>query len=147
MLDPIRIHLALNHFPIFALLIGVLVLLFGVIYSKNLIIKTALVIIFFSGIVGIAVNFSGEEAEHVVEKLAGTSEHYLEEHEELGEASFTAGLILSVLSLALFLILQYTGRDIKIASWLLIISSVIVFGLYFTTAAHGGKIRHIELRE
>lgn len=147
MIDPIKIHLALNHFPIFALLIGVLILLYGVLYHKDLIIKTALIIIFFSGIVGIGVHFSGEEAEHKVEKLAGTSEHYLEEHEELGEASFTAGLILSALSIALFLILQYTGRNIKLASWLLIICSVIVFGLYFTTAAHGGKIRHVELRE
>lgn len=147
MLDPIQIHLAINHFPIFSLLIGLIMLLYGVLSSKQLIIQAALVIIFFSGIIGIAVYFSGEEAEHAVESMAGTSEHYLEEHEELAETSYFAGLILSVLSLALYLILQFTGKKIRSALWLLIVCSVIVFGLYFNTASHGGKIRHIELRE
>ena len=147
MLDPVRIHLALNHFPIISLLIAVIALLYGILSNKKSIVQTALVIVFFSGIVGVGVHFSGEEAEHAVASLAGTSEYFLEEHEELGETSFTAGLILSGLSLALFLILQFTERKIRPALWLLVLCSAIVFGLYFTTAAHGGKIRHVELRE
>ena len=147
MVDPIRLHLAINHFPIFSLFTGIAVLLFGVLSNKQLIIQVALVIVFFSGLVGIGVHVSGEEAEPAVKSLAGTSTHFLKEHEELADTSFAAGLILSGLSLALFLILRFTEKKIKPALWLLIVCSAIVFGLYFTTAEQGGKIRHVELRE
>jgi uncharacterized membrane protein len=145
--DPIRFHLAINHFPIFSLFIGIAVLLFGVLSNKQLIIQVALAVLFFSGIIGIGVHFSGEEAEHTVKSLAGTSKHFLEEHEELGETSFIAGIILSLLSLALYLIIQFTEKKIRSALWILIVCGMIVFGLYYSTAAHGGKIRHVELRE
>ena len=145
MIDPIRVHLAINHFPIISLFIAVTVLLYGILSDKRMIIQTGLAIVFFSGMVGIAVHFSGEEAEHALKSLAGTSEHFLEEHEELADAAFTSGLILSILSLGLFLIIQFTDRKIRTSLWLLVLCSLMVFGLYFTTAAHGGKSRHVAL--
>ena len=145
-MDAIQLHLSLNHYPVIALIISIVMLFVGIVGGNKTLVKSALLITVTVGLVGIAVYLSGEEAEHIVEGQAGYSEHFLEEHEELGELAYMAGLILAVFSLALFLIEQFTDRSITLANWLMLVCSLFVLGLFIITALHGGKIKHDEIR-
>ena len=90
--------------------------------------------------------FSGEEAEHTVEHLAGISEWELEEHEEHAELSLWLMIITGVLALAS--ILSYRFME-SLTKWLRI--GTVLIGLFaflsmIPLALHGGKIIHSELR-
>ena len=144
-IDPVHLHLAINHYPIFALLIGTVLLLVAILMDSRILIKTALIITCTVGLAAIPVFLSGGETEERVEHKEGFNKHYLEEHEELGEASLQASLILSAFALVLLMIEHFTGRNIKLANWLLVLASVIVLALFYETGEHGGKIRHSEI--
>ncbi|MEQ9064334.1 MAG: hypothetical protein RIE58_09165 [Vicingaceae bacterium] len=145
-INPIQVHLAINHYPIFGLLIGTVLLLVATLMKSKVLLKASMLLIVSVGLVGIPVFFSGEESEEKVEHQKGYSEHYLEEHEELGETAYQAGLILSAFALVLFLLEHISGKNFQLANWLLFLSCLIVLGIYYLTASHGGKIRHSEIR-
>lgn len=145
-MNDVHLHLALNHFPVIGLVIGILVLLFGFLLRKDQVKATALGIFIFSALMAIAANYTGEGAEDLVENMPGISEQYIETHEDKAEVFLTFVLVLGGVSLVtLFLVVK--KMKWAIYGYLL----VILLALATAFAAKevgtsGGEIRHTEIR-
>ena len=92
-------HLALNHLPIIFPLVGLLVLITGFISKSAAVKRTALFIFTLGALSTIAAMSTGEGAEEVVEEIAGVTEHYIEEHEEIAETFALLSYLLGAMSL------------------------------------------------
>jgi uncharacterized membrane protein len=141
-----HLHLVLNHLPVVGIIIGILTLLVGFILKKEEVQLTALGIFVFSGITSIAAFYTGEEAEDVVENLAGISETLIHTHEEYAETFYSLSLILAGVSLLAFIAVL---RKLKFAKYLVILTLLIGLAagiLAKYTATSGGEIRHPEIR-
>lgn len=140
------IHLLSNHFPIIVSITGFAVLTYGMWKHVKTIKQVGLCILLAASISTIPTYVSGEEAEHKVEELAGTSESILEEHEEGAEFAFILTDIVGVLALCALLL---NSRDHKYAVWLMRITwliSLISIVALFNVGKSGGQIRRPELR-
>ena len=148
-MDPIRIHLVLNHLPIIGSALALGVLLVGIIRSNLTVIRTALAVAVVSLAAVPVVNWSGEEAEERVEDAAwldADGAEWLDEHEERGEAAVAtllSALVVSVLALVLG---AYRESWLKWAAIVAALSLAIGLGNGLWAAASGGKIRHTEIR-
>lgn len=90
---------------------------------------------------------SGEEAEEVVEKLAGVSETYIESHEEAAETFALLSYILGGISL-FGLWASFTKKSFaNIVSIVTIIFALITLFFAQRTGTTGGEIRHSEIRD
>ncbi len=145
-MDAVHFHLVLNHFPIVGTIMGAGILAYGLLTKNNSNKKVALFIMFLMAVVTIPVFLSGHEAEETVEHLAGVSEDFIEEHEELAEKALWLMSVLGLLSLAgLYSIwkkLSY-AKNITLA---VLIVSLITIGIMAKVGNLGGKIRHSEIR-
>lgn len=142
-----HLHLVVNHFPVIGLVVGFLVLLFGLIFNDRKVRMTALGILIFSTLTAFAANYTGELAEDVVENLPGLSEAYIETHEDVAELFLLSISVTGALALIL-LILEL--KQIKRTKWGYIpLILTIVFSGYFAkeTGTTGGEIRHPEIRQ
>jgi len=141
-----HLHLALNHFPVIGLAIGIFVLLFGFLLRKDQVKETALAIFIFSALMAIAANYTGEGAEDLVENLPGISEQYIETHEDKAEVFLTMMLVLGGISL-ITLILAIKKMKWAIYGYILVI--LIAIATAFAAkevGTSGGEIRHTEIR-
>jgi FtsH-binding integral membrane protein len=142
-----HLHLAVNHFPVIGLVIGFLVLLFGLLFNDRKVRMTALGILIFSSLTAFAANLTGELAEDVVEKLPGISEAYIETHEDVAELFLWSMIVTGALALIL-LILEIIQNKKRMLGYIPLIVSIAVSG-YFAkiTGTTGGEIRHPEIRQ
>lgn len=145
-MSDLHLHLVLNHFPVIGLIIGALVLLFGFLLRKVQIKETALGIFIFSAIMAIAVNYTGEGAEHAIENLPGLDEQYIETHEDAAELFLIMMLVLGGTSLVtLFLAI----KKMKLAVYGYILIILLIIATAFAAkdvGTSGGEIRHTEIR-
>jgi uncharacterized membrane protein len=142
-----HLHPVVNHFPVIGLVIGFLVLLFGLLFNDRKVRMTALGILIFSTLTAFAANFKGELAEDVVEKLPGISETYIETHEDVAELFLWSMIVTGALTLILF-ILEIIKNERRMLGFIPLIVSIAVLG-YFAkeTGTTGGEIRHPEIRQ
>jgi len=147
MYNDAHLHLIVNHLPLVATLLGLLVLLGGFI-SKNFAVKqTALAVFIFAAVTAIISNFSGEGAEEVVEHLGTISHSIIHEHEEVAESFLLLSILLGILSIATSYLLC-KGR--KIAKVLLIVVlALAAFNMFVAqkVGTSGGAIMHQEIVE
>lgn len=139
-------HLAVNHFPIVGVVIGLLVLITGLLVKKLPIKVTALGIFIFSAITSVAAFYSGEGAEEIVENLSGISETMIHTHEEYAELFFTAILVLGFSSAVILLLQRYKSKYASYGFiWVLVLAvGSTILAAYVGTS--GGEIRHTEIR-
>jgi len=145
-MDAAHFHLILNHFPIIGTLIAVAILAYGLYAKNDSIKKVALVTFILMAILTIPVFLTGQEAEEVVEHIAGVSEDIIEEHEELAEKAIWLMGVLGVLAIINFY--SITAK-ISIAKTITIITfavSLATVGLFAKVGNEGGQIRHSEIR-
>ncbi|NCT17904.1 MAG: hypothetical protein COZ75_01270 [Flavobacteriaceae bacterium CG_4_8_14_3_um_filter_34_10] len=141
-----HLHLAINHFPIIGLTIGILVLLFGFLFKNNTIKLTALAIFIFSAITAIIANYTGEGAEEFIENIPGIGENFIETHEEAAEVFLIFMLILGGASLITFF-LTIKKMNIAIYGYILVALLAISSALAsINVGTSGGEIRHTEIR-
>lgn len=138
-------HLLLNHLPLFSLAFGIVLLLISLIKANHTLRLTALITLVFGALITIPAVLSGDEAEHFVEDLAGVSEYYLHEHEELGEVALTVNLVAGSLALLGLFAGTFLQQYQKFIDIITLVAAII--GLAFTviTAKHGGQIRRPEM--
>lgn len=138
-------HLVFSHLPIFASIIGLLVLIHGM-YTRNSQTKMASYDIFIISGIGAATSyFTGEGAEEAVENLPGISKDLIHSHEESAELTM---VIMVLLAIAAFIALIVTLKNNRNANWLATACLLIAFaGFIFSarTGWLGGKIRHSEI--
>jgi len=84
-MEPTHVHLLLNHYPIFATIIGFAILLFGIIKNNPSARIISYTIFISAALVSILVFQSGEGAEDIIEKIIPSSERYIEAHEEAAD--------------------------------------------------------------
>lgn len=141
------LHLLSNHFPIIGFIIGFLVLTTALLIHSKPAKMVALGIIVFSTIVTIPAYVSGEEAEHRVENLAGTSESIIEEHEEAAELAFILIEITGAIAFISFLLNQSSHKLSLWSNRITWASALVSIVLLVNVGKTGGQIRRPELRD
>lgn len=145
-MEPVHIHLLLNHVPILGSIIGLLLLAYALLRGSDEVRKVAYIALVLTALVAIPVFLTGEPAEEVAEGLPGVSETFIEQHEDAGKLALWASIATGVIALvALFFSsrLRSAGRYLV---WVTMIASLITAGLMAQTGNLGGQIRHTEIR-
>ena len=149
-MDGLQLHLWVNHIPIIGTIIGVLLAFGGMIFKNETLRKTGLVVYIVTGLAVFPANFTGEEAEHIVEDTITWADqeqlhHSIHEHEEQAETAMTLtviGMVLAALSLFGWPRSESIQRLLGAAFLIAGIAGSIVIGL----AGHeGGKIMRPHL--
>lgn len=143
----VQIHLLLNHVSVLGLIVGLLVLGWGLLTRSREIRRLSLGMLFLTALLTVPVFLSGEKAEHLVESYP-RDEAAIEAHEEIAKPTLAA--ILATGLLALLLLMLETRNPEKSSPlplvMLLVLSGTIGTGLVSSTAHQGGLISHPELR-
>ena len=148
-MDPVRIHLVLNHLPVIGSGLALLALLVGIARANLTVIRTALALAVVALAAVPVVSWSGEEAEEVVEDAAwldADGAEWLDEHEERGEVAINT--LLSALAVCVLALAIGAWREswLRVAAIVAAVSLAIGLGNGLWAAASGGKIRHTEIR-
>lgn len=144
-MNPAHWHLVLNHFPIIGTFIGTLTLLAGLLLKGDAIKKTGLVILLFAAIFAFPVHETGEEAEEIVEEIAGISHELIHEHEEIAEPFNLFAIAIILLGGTSLVMLQRKpalGNKLVIATLLL---GIFTSYWAFRVGQSGGKIMHQDI--
>lgn len=142
-----HLHLLITHLPIFGSILGGLVLVHGI-WTKSSQTKIAAFNLFILSSVGAVIAYvTGEAAEETVENIRGVAENTIEQHEEFAQFALISLIILGVASILGVVITLKKSHLTKTVSTVILLISVISFGLAARTGYLGGKIRHTELNK
>jgi hypothetical protein len=138
-------HLIVNHIPVLGTLFGAGILIAGLWWKQDAVVRIALGLFVVAGVGAAGAYLSGEGAEEIVEGLPGVTEAAIEAHEELALYAFIAAIVLGVAAVGA--LAAYRSRSVpRAASIGMLVLSLGVFGVMGATANLGGQIRHTELR-
>jgi uncharacterized membrane protein len=138
-------HLVLNHLPILATIFGWTIFLYGWYRSEKAVLRVALAMIFFGGIMVLPVYYTGESAEEIVQGLSGVTHEDIEAHEEAANRSYYLGIVMAILALGGFIQRYRNGSISQWLVWLIIALGILTMGSFIQTANVGAKINHPEL--
>jgi len=144
-MDGLTIHLIVNHIPIIGTAIGIIVTLAGAVFVREDVRKAGLIIYVVTGLAIFPANFTGEEAEDIVEnRYEWVSHDQIHEHEEAAETAMTLTVIALVLALLhLFNKPSTPGfRRILLTAFFTVSIAGTVMAIY--TGFEGGKIMRTE---
>jgi uncharacterized membrane protein len=136
-----HLHLLTNHLPLFAVLLGLLVGLYGAWRREENVVRVALMLFVLGALGAVAAYFSGHEAEEIVEAL-GRSHDAIEAHEEAGNLAAYLTIALGVLSLGTLLRWGPVAPAWRTALFVL---AVVTLGVVGYAANLGGRITHPEI--
>ena len=145
-MDGLQIHLLVNHIPVIGIPIGLMLAVGGFLFKWEAVRRTGVVVFLATGLFVFPANFTGEDAEDIVEDNAAWVSHdQIHEHEEQAETAMN----ISVAGLALAL-LHLFNWPAKQSIRNIIFGAFIVVGIVASTliglAAHeGGKIMRPHL--
>jgi len=140
------VHLMLNHVPLLGVAFALLLIAWGRWRNSDEVVRAALALMTLAGAVGVLVFFSGENAEDVVEEMAGVSHDTIEAHEEVGRLAMFAGVGLAILSgIGLWLYRKAPVNRSYVR--VILVVGLVVFGFFGYAAFQGGKIQHEEVEE
>lgn len=146
-MDGAHLHLILNHIPVFGLLVGFLLLVWGMIRGYDEVQKAALVTLFLTAATALPVYLTGEPAEEIVEHLPGVSEQIISQHEDSAMFSLILSMITGVLAIGAIALKRFLSAQIAaVAIVAVLILTFITGGSLAYTANVGGQIRHTEIR-
>lgn len=143
-----HLHLIVNHLPVVGFLFATPALLWAL-WSKNRgALMLSLALITAAGVSGVAANFTGEGAEHVLEDATPADQvvkDAIHEHEEGADFAWVLGL-LAALDASVCLVMINKGKEERLK---IMLGSTVFFALMATTSMSrvaflGGKIRHTE---
>lgn len=140
-----HLHLVITHLPIFGSILGSFVLAYGL-WSKSNETKIAAycVLLFSSMGAGIAY-LTGEAAEETVEHLQGIAESTIEQHEDFAVFALAGLLVVGLSALIGMLVTLKKSRLVDQTAIIVLLLSLLGFGLVARTGYLGGKIRHTEI--
>lgn len=143
-MSQVHLHLMITHLPVFGSILGAFVLGYGLWTKSNQTIKAAYFLFIISAIGASIAYITGEGAEKVAEKINGVSEKMIELHEDAAMYALISLIALGVMSVIAFVIGHFKTSLIRATSILILILSLISFGLAARTGFLGGQIRHTE---
>ena len=134
-------HIILAHLPIIGIFFGLVLLAI----SRSLHMwRAALIIFTVAGLAAGGVYLLGEQAEEIVEDMAGISHDLIEHHEEAGLWAMISGMALGLVSaVGLFL-----SRRARPKGFMIVIVALALFAasVFAVTANRGAQINHPEIR-
>lgn len=138
-----QLHLALNHMPAAINAAGLIVIVIGLFWKNAAVVRTAFALMIVAALVTIPAFYTGDSAEHLVEKLDRVNEMAIHPHEEAGELAFITMLVQGGLAiLALILARRNPPRGWTVA--VIVLAALVSTGALFRAAQLGGKIQHPE---
>lgn len=141
-----HLHLILNHFPVVGSVIVALLLALALYRRSDELGRAALLLGALVGAVSIAVYFTGEPAEDLVERLPGVSEAITGQHED---AALVATIVVAALgALSVVVLGMHRGRRAlsKRTTGVALALALVASGVMGYTAFLGGQVRHTEIR-
>lgn len=145
-MNPIEVHLRLNHFPIIGLIVLFLLFAYAYFFKKKEIIVACKVGFVLLSLISIPVYLSGQDSEELLEHKSGYNSEEMEEHEEHAEQAYIAILILGGVSLLSFFFKKNEKISSRFNAFIVPIGFVVIL-LMVITGIHGGKIKHDELNK
>jgi hypothetical protein len=141
-----HLHILLNHAPVIGMVIAVCLLVWGLWQRSDDVLRASLIMISVLALVSIAVYFTGEPAEHVIEDLPDIVESTIEEHEDAALWAVIELVVVGLVSLGG--LIRFRGRAIPTRfATIILLLSVLSAAIFARTAYLGGHIRHTEIRE
>ena len=139
-----HLHLLLNHIPVLGAMGLLALFIIAFIRRDSSLGKLTLVFSVLLAALSVAVFFTGEPAEEIVEDLAGVASSAIEPHEDAALIATDGFGILGVAALAA--LAAYRRRELpRRIIGTAIIGTLAVCGLMGWTANLGGRIRHTEI--
>ena len=139
------IHLAITHFPIAGVFIGVFLLAFGRLRKDNSLLKAANILFVICGLLSLVASFTGEGAEELIEHLPGVNHATIHEHEEAAEQAIWSACILGAVSLVALIFEINLKNPIKKINAAILILAIITFAFMARAGHKGGLIKHPEI--
>lgn len=140
-----HLHLLITHLPIVGSILGAVVLTYGL-WTKSNHVKIAAYTVFIISSIGAGIAYlTGEGAEETVEDIQGIAKKVIEEHEEFAIIALVSLIILGLASIVGLLLTLRKPSLAKTISWVILLISLISFGLVAWTGYMGGQIRHSEI--
>jgi len=139
-------HITINHFPVFCVLIGLVVLLIGHLRRSSEITMVALVLFVLAAVATVPTYISGRNSSRVIRGLPGVVREVTRAHSGAATPALYASLVLGVASLwglKQWRALGDIAGSIRGSVWAL---AIVTTALMFWTAYLGGEVRHTEAR-
>ena len=146
-LSPTHVHLLLNHIPSIAFVVGLVLFIGGLIARSDHIKQAALVIIAGVALLTIPTYFTGDAARKALEANKEVPLQLMLAHES---AAFVSLMLMLVTGGFAWLGLWQYRRMLRLPVWnaaVIVLLSVITFGVVTYASNLGGDIRHPEIRE
>ena len=140
-----HLHLLINHFPLFAGAIAMVVLAWALVARSRDLTRAGLILTLVCGIGGFVAKQSGEGAEHQVEDLPWFNKDLFEEHEEAADWAWVT-LAVAGVAAAVTLFRMRGDKPARLETGITLVLLTVGFAATAKTALLGGKIRHEEVR-
>jgi hypothetical protein len=146
-MDPVHLHLALNHVPVVGLAFGLLLLAASMIWRNDETQRFALGMFVLVALVALVVYATGEPTEEAVEHLPGVTDAVIDQHKQAA----TIGLIGAELvgAVSLLGLLVFARTRVRFPRWFVVVVLVLALAgqaLMVWAGNTGGQIRHGEIR-
>jgi len=145
-MDLTHIHLLLNHFPTIGMLIGGGLFVLSLFMKSDDLKLASLVILLGIALLAIPTYMSGNGAQDGIHALPGVSKSLIEKHEV---AALVAMAFMELTGVFAWLGLWQFRRLKRVPNWnlgVILILTVVSFGLMARASNLGGEIRHAEIR-
>lgn len=140
-----HLHLLVTHLPIFGSIIGALVLSYGL-WTKSNQTKNAAYFIFIISAIGAGIAYlTGEGAEHAVKHIQGVTKNLIEVHEDAAMYALVSLMVLGAMSVITLVLGRFKTSFTRSTATIILVLSLISFGLVARTGYLGGQIRHTEI--
>jgi hypothetical protein len=145
-MDLTHIHLLLNHFPTVGFIIGGGLFMLSLIMKSDDLKLASLVVLLGIALLSIPTYMSGNGAADAIKSLPGVSKSLIETHEGSALIAMTFMLLTGLFA---WLALWQFRRLARIPAWnltVILILTLVAFGLMARASNLGGEIRHEEIR-
>jgi hypothetical protein len=145
-MDLAHIHLLLNHFPTIGMIIGGGLFLISLITKSDDLKRAGLVVLVGIALISIPTYMSGNGAQDALKSVQGVSKSLIETHE--GTAFVGLGFMEFTGAFAWLGLWQFR-RLRRVPTWnltVILVLTLVTFGLMARAANIGGEIRHAEIR-
>jgi len=139
-----HLHLLVNHLPILLPVLGLTILIIGIVFKSEIVKRISLGMFIFSGIFAFMAFSTGEGAEEIAEELK-RSHDLIHEHEEAAETFALLSYLLAFFSIVAFWFNWKKHPFSALASYIVMLLSVVVIYFSYPTGQTGGEITHPEV--
>jgi uncharacterized membrane protein len=143
--NPVYLHLILNHIPLLGTLFAAVLMALGVARQSDELTRVALGFAVAMSLFTIPTYLTGDPAREVAETLPGVSEFLMDDHEEAALLSLVGLELCGALALGGLVVFRQAEEMPKWLVTSVLVGLVISFGLTASTAYLGGQIRHTEV--